>query len=327
MNKYHYIAFMIFMACMRGISQDVVSAEYYWDNDPGVGNATSLNVVASGSAINEDFTISTNGLSQGEHLLCVRTMNSTGDWSTVKNQSVHIHNFTDAEYFWDEDPGVGNGQALTLNSTNTDVTSSFSISTNNVNEGWHLLNTRVRGLNNCWSVMETTPVFIENKIVAAEYFWNTDPGVGNGTALDVGTPSSDITFTDQVTTVGLDTTQDIHYLVARTMGQNGAWSVFLDTLIYLGPAIVEDFVMGGMHNIIYPNPARAATTLSLFSTTSKTVSITMESLNGQHIQQIYNGPINGRKDIAFDVSSFPSGIYLMHYVTEKHEWTTRLIVE
>ncbi len=315
------------MTSLCGWSQNLVSAEYYWDNDPGIGNATSLNVGTPGTTINESFTISTNGLSHGEHLLCIRTMNDQGEWSTIESKAVHIHKYTSAEYFWDEDPGTGNGNSLVLNSNNAEITTNFNISTVNIREGWHTLFTRVRGLADTWSVAQPYAVFIENKIVAAEYFWNYDPGVANGTALDVGSPSSDITFTDDVTTVGLDTTQDIHYLVGRTMAQNGAWSVFLDTLINLGPVSVEDFVFADMHNNLFPNPASGLTTLSLFSVYSKNISITMENISGETVQQVFKGIVSGRKDIQLDVSPLSAGIYVMHYVMDNQHWTTKLIVQ
>ncbi len=327
MIKKYCITLVMLITALHGWSQSVVSAEYYWDNDPGIGSATSLNVNTPGSSIDENFTISTSGLSQSEHLLCIRTMNNLGEWSTIENKSVHVHQFTSAEYFWDQDLGLGSGNALALNTTNTDVTNNYTISTVNVREGWHVLYTRVKGFEDSWSAVEASPVYIENEVAAAEYFWNQDPGVGNGTALDIGTASSDITFTDEVTTVGLDTTQDFHYLVARTMAQNGAWSVLIDTLIYLGPASVEDFVVGKFHNILYPNPARSSTTLSLFSVSRRDIYISLENMTGERLQQVYNGPVSGRKDLQLDLSSLSAGIYLMHYTTDHYEWTTKLIVE
>jgi Secretion system C-terminal sorting domain len=397
MKKITLLFAMICMACYAR-AQNIVSAEYYWDQDPGVGAATSLTITTPSQDVTQSFNISTSGLSEGHHVLCVRTKNSLGQWSTIETREMHIHKFTEAEYFWDHDPGAGNGTSLTLNTTNTDVTSNYNVSTTGLAGGTHVLYTRALGIGGTWGVVKAapvyvenkiiaaeyfwnsdpgagnasamnigtpaseltfsdnvstvgmregnqflytrirsygqtwstavaTPVFIENKIIAAEYFWNQDPGVGNGTALNIGTPSSTLTFTDDVSTASLDTTVNIHYLVVRTMGKNGSWSVQLDTALFLGPVGVEVLKNHGFSTAVFPNPATDFFNLSMFSMNNKTIQVYLENSNGQRIEQLFNGNFGNRKDIKIDVSQLSKGIYFVHYICEDTQWSQRIMVQ
>jgi hypothetical protein len=59
---------------------DIVSAEYFIDVDPGLGNGTSM--VVSGSNVNSVIPITTkNNLPDGQHILFVRVKNAANRWS------------------------------------------------------------------------------------------------------------------------------------------------------------------------------------------------------------------------------------------------------
>ena len=61
-----------------------------------------------------------------------------------------------------------------------------------------------------------------NVVVAAEYFWGADPGVGNGSAIPVQGSVNSINFAN-VSTAGL--TPGFHLLSVRTKTANGQWGV------------------------------------------------------------------------------------------------------
>jgi hypothetical protein len=319
----------IYALCMTVFSfaQNIVGAEYYWDNDPGMGNGNGLSIGSPSDEINESFVISTEGLLEGNHRLCVRTLNDEGDWSSIITKVVHVHKFNESECFWDEDPGPGNGTTLFLNTTETDVTNNYTISTLGIKEGHHILYTRSKGIGNTWGLAKATPLFIENKVVAAEYYWNEDPGVGNGAAMEIGTPNSDITFTDDVSTEGLDTTIDVHYLVVRTMGQNGAWSVALDTALFLGPVGVQEMIVNRTHSIVYPNPVRDIATVSVFSFVPRNIRVQLENATGSLVQQVFQGNVAGRReDIPLDVTTLSAGVYFICITDGVDSWTHQIVV-
>jgi hypothetical protein len=60
-------------------------------------------------------------------------------------------------------------------------------------------------------------------ITQAEYFVDTDPGFGNGTAISV-TPGSDVQLNFNVVTTSLP--EGVHVLHVRALDSNGRWGIF-----------------------------------------------------------------------------------------------------
>ena len=100
-------------------------------------------------------------------------------------------NITAAEYFFDSDPGVGNGTSLSITAAEN-VNSTYSIPTAGVGAGFHILMLRFKDANGLWSHAEHKAFYVETaagaqtvlaNIVAYEYFFNEDPGVGQGNGI------------------------------------------------------------------------------------------------------------------------------------------------
>ncbi|HEY0039378.1 MAG TPA: hypothetical protein VGB71_01885, partial [Flavisolibacter sp.] len=143
-------------------AQSISAAEYYIDNDPGVGNGTQLNIGANGNTVNFVATIPTTSLSSGFHSFAVRAKTADGIWSIVETSGFYIQPvainmgaITQAEYFLDTDPGVGNGVPLTITTPGNTVTQNFmvTIPPSTLN-GQHLLAIRVKDANGVWGLME-----------------------------------------------------------------------------------------------------------------------------------------------------------------------------
>src|ERR1700737_1682220 len=113
-------------------------------------------------------------------------------------------NITAAEYFFDTDPGLGNGGAIAVATPGTTVTLNPSISTASLSQGFHSLSIRTKDASGVWSLYESRTIYLSSAasnagpIVSAEYFIDTDPGVGNGTALSVGVSGNTVTFTASI---------------------------------------------------------------------------------------------------------------------------------
>jgi hypothetical protein len=165
----------------------IVEAEYFYDVDPGIGNATSITL--SGNTDSSDFAgnVSTTGLSFGVHQLCIRAKKANGEWSMYEMRKVKILNggnaIAQAEYFYDADPGVGNGfqMGLTQNGNETEFIGYFP--TTGLSIGKHKLSVRAQNIEGNWSIYETKQINIISSPTIAEYFFDTDPGVGNGVAI------------------------------------------------------------------------------------------------------------------------------------------------
>ena len=147
-------------------------------------------------------------------------------------QQSTITKITAAEYFIDKDPGTGNGIAINLGISDTSVSFSDSASFSGLQPGYHTLSIRVMNSQRRWSIFKTHTFYVAgktneptiSKITAAEYFFDKDPGPGNGIALNVGTSDTLINFSDSVTIpvlYGKD-----HSLTVRSKNSKGNWSIF-----------------------------------------------------------------------------------------------------
>lgn len=139
-----------------------------------------------------------------------------------------------AEYFWDTDPGEGNGTALasadgTFNTSLEGFQSAVNVPTTT---GLHTFNVRMKDSNNNWGpvnrqVIDISPVLLGNNAVPtlaqAEYFWDTDPGQGNGTALASADSTFDTTLEGLQNAVSLPATRGLHIFNVRTKDSNNNW--------------------------------------------------------------------------------------------------------
>src|SRR6185295_12542134 len=131
------------------------------------------------------------------HTLAIRTKDADGKWGFFETQrffisspsSADVANIVAAEYFIDADPGAGSGTPLTVGTPGATVNLTAAIPTS-LPVGFHTLAIRTKDANGNWGIFETARFFVSppavpdvSIITAAEYFFDTDPGTGNGFAL------------------------------------------------------------------------------------------------------------------------------------------------
>lgn len=203
-------------------AQTITRAEYFFDNDPGVGNGVRINVPIPADEVTFTETINTSGLNPGYHILFIRTKSSDHLWSLYEQREFVIEAPIDeAEYFFDVDPGVGSGNPFAVGSGVQSFIS--TISTAGLADGEHVLFLRTRQGGE-WSLSEPIAFYIKTRIVAAEYFIDTDPGLGNGTPIPINSPSHDLTVNTAITPPVLSA--GTHYLFVRTQDISGSWSLY-----------------------------------------------------------------------------------------------------
>ncbi|MCP4123138.1 MAG: T9SS type A sorting domain-containing protein [Bacteroidetes bacterium] len=250
------------------IDHQLVTAEYFWDTDPGVGNGTAL--LATDGNIDEVVeNLLNSGLNVpaplGAHLFNVRIKNFDGDWSPVFRTLVNTYNPTatdslptikvaQAEYFWDTDPGEGAGNPLLafdgafdeavealfkngLSVPGATVPHTFNIRIKSEHDGWGtLFRTIVHPYTP--SVSDSFPTI---KIALAEYFWDTDPGEGSGSAM----LAFDGAFDEAVEAVfqnGLmvPVTEGPHTFNVRYQSEHDGWGIVFSTLVHSYSPSVSD---------------------------------------------------------------------------------------
>ena len=210
------------------LQAEVFTGEYFLETDPGVGNGNAFITDDSGKL---DLTVPTDTLAFGLHRIGFRVQDSNGNWSTNDTRRFLKLDAligdsgppVAAEYFFEADPGVGNGTEVALA---TDGSLTLDLPSGDFPFGLNRIGIRVRDENGIWSTTDFRSFLKLDALigdsgppVAAEYFFETDPGVGNGTevalsgdgSLVLDLPSADFPF-------------GLNKIGIRVRDENGIWS-------------------------------------------------------------------------------------------------------
>ena len=154
---------------------NLTTAEYYFDTDPGLGNATALSITA-GVSVEGNFTIPIGNLTEGFHTLYIRFKNDANTWSLYDRRVFFVTaaalsnnaTLTNMEYFFDTDPGIGNGTTLSL-PANSSVENMFDIDVSSLQEGSHLLFIRAKNSADIWGINAMAAFTIDNSLSVKDF--------------------------------------------------------------------------------------------------------------------------------------------------------------
>lgn len=235
-------------------SSSITYVEYFFDSDPGEGLATPLDL-SSGTDVEVISTINVSTLTSGIHTLYVRAMNSLGAYSMVARKHLLVNPTVDVptsalpieyvEYFFDSDPGEGNGTALPVTAGN-DVTIIENLDVSTLDDGIHKLMIRARNSAGVYSMLTSKVFFVApaatpepelKPITYVEYYFDSDPGPGNGTSLPL-TSNFDLTLNQDLDVSGLN--PGVHRLSIRGRDEKGLYSMSSSRLVYVNPTTAEE---------------------------------------------------------------------------------------
>ncbi len=219
------------------VQGEIAAVEYFFDTDPGLGLGTALTVPSPSDSVSLTPTIVVSGLPAGKHTLFVRTKTTDGVWSLAEGKSFHKEAvITAAEYFFDTDPGFGLGTAIAVPSPSDSVLLTPTIAVTSLSTGNHILYVRTKDDKGTWSMTESRQFYRLPRVVAAEYFFDTDPGLGLGTTIAVPAPSDSVSLTPTIAVTSLSFGN--HILYARTKDDKGTWSIAEGQQFYRVPRLV-----------------------------------------------------------------------------------------
>ena len=216
---------------------DITKVEYFFDTDPGTGLGTNVPVTASPNIANLHFTVGLGAVPAGFHMLFVRAKDGNGRWSFCQVKSfynlavntVTLPNVTRVEYFFDTDPGYGQGTSIPVTPSVNITNLHHTIDVTGMAVGFHTLFVRAKDANGKWTMTEIrnfykAPVYspVVPQVTKVEYFIDNDPGFGAGTNIPL-TPSvniSNLNFTIDLSAVPVG----FHMLFVRAKDANGKWS-------------------------------------------------------------------------------------------------------
>ena len=181
---------MVFNALPFG--EDNTKLEYFWDEDPGIGSATPYPIALGNATTVLNMSLVTSDIPAGIHTLGLR-LGYGNIWTPTVHNLVAIlpqnGKVDRIEYFWDEDPGIGQAIPYAVETDEETVLVDMSILTDTLSGGMHLLGMRI-GNGVSWSQTYTHLVGIApngGAIEAVEYFWDEDPGYGKAIPLNFQT--------------------------------------------------------------------------------------------------------------------------------------------
>jgi hypothetical protein len=200
--------------------------QYFFNSDTGFGEAVTLEVDPPVAQLTRNITVNVASLPEGIHTLFVRVKDDSEQWSiTQANPFIRVNIPSQAEvvaleWFIDKDPGFGEANAATPGANVT-------IPLAGIESGVHNLYFRALAANGRWSIthdiqfLMMEPV-IDAKIVAIEYFLDSDPGFGKTLNRVAIVPSANIA---QPVTVDLSNVlEGLHTLFVRVIDDQDRWS-------------------------------------------------------------------------------------------------------
>lgn len=228
---------------------NIVKVEYYIDHDPGFGLAIDVPIVP-GTEVDHNFIAITDTLSEGYHTLYVRAKNENGLWGILEKRTIYVldpvtvavpspPDITELEYFINNDPGLGMGIKIDVADNITAEINNLAI-TDTLSSGYHTLGFRARTNNGNWGWTEyrnfyvatdasVTPLVPKN-IVAAEYYFDDDPGQGQATSLGSFGPGLTVNLDELVpTSLG----EGYHTFNVRSKDEDGIWGFVERRPIYV----------------------------------------------------------------------------------------------
>ena len=235
---------------------------------------------------------------------------------------------TQAEYFWDTDPGVG--LATAVQAADGNFNSAFERLTKTgipaPSVGLHKFCIRVKDNTGQWGPVFTNIINVEQpgttsvmSILQAEYFWDTDPGAGNGTAI-LATDGSFNSAYEQLSRTGIALPSvGLHVFNIRVKDNTGQWGpVFRNVVSVQNSLSTDDLSLANL--VVYPNPVKDVLNVS-FDKEIRTIAV-FNTLG----QQVMERQVNATETV-INVSSLTSGTYFVKVAADNAFKTLKVIKE
>lgn len=160
-------------------------------------------------------------------------------------------NLVKAEYFFDTDPGFGQGTNIAITPAPQILNQGFSTNVASLSPGIHQIYIRVQDANGKWSITNKTFLYKPkdstttalSSVARAELFFDIDPGFGKGTSIPI-TPGVQILNADFSAIID-SLSLGAHQMFLRVQDADGKWSIVSYRIINVCQmtAAVADFSM------------------------------------------------------------------------------------
>ncbi|MBN8706341.1 MAG: T9SS type A sorting domain-containing protein [Bacteroidetes bacterium] len=216
------------------VKNKIQKLEYFFDSDPGYGLGTTISFPAD--TLGNRFLVAVPaGLFPGFHRIYFRYQDETGGWSLdhsrgfllAEQSPLFTANVAGLEYFFDSDPGQGLGHSISVDS-DTLISRNLSVNLENLSPGFHAIYFRAKTELGLWGIPVMKPLLVEiitsdstDHIEIVEFFFDSDPGLGQGETIPVS-QSSRLSDSILVDLSGIP--NGIHNLGIRVKTSSDSWS-------------------------------------------------------------------------------------------------------
>ena len=245
--KQVFVLCLVIIICLTAHGQKITQAEYFYDQDPGVGLGIPLSV-SQADSLDRGFTLQGSPIAEGFHILGLR-VKARGRWGLAQCRTFFIarvsvaapsFQLTSGEYYIDSDPGAGNGRPMIGVQRGDSVDLSLSIPTASLADGHHILVTRCKDVLGRWSassartfwVLRVPTSFPRLRLAKAEWYIDNDPGAGRATALNAFPAGDSSVFVASIPSQGL--LPGFHTLGVRVADSAGRWGMVQARTFFIG---------------------------------------------------------------------------------------------
>ncbi len=166
-------------------------------------------------------------------------------WGLLASSTM-AQSVTELEYFFDSDPGFGNGTSIFVTEVDGEINLTKSISAASLSKGIHTLFIRAKNSDDEWGLTVKKLILVDQgearEIEALEYFFDEDPGHGSGTSIPI-TASAQIDKEAMLSTEGLSV--GLHTIFIRAKFTDGSWGMPIKKLILIDqsdPVLVSNLI-------------------------------------------------------------------------------------
>lgn len=167
---------------------NITRVEYFVDTDPGIGNGISAPFSTGKDIQNLAISISPGSITEGVHRVYVRAMDANGNWALTNGPLMFYKTYTaplspplpaskpklvKMEYFFDADPGYGNGIPVVLDSLTDFNNYLVPINATGLTAGDHIFSLRALDKDGNWSMMNIQTVNVPSALVSPSIVVNS----------------------------------------------------------------------------------------------------------------------------------------------------------
>lgn len=327
--------------------QTVIAGEYFFDQDPGFGAATAITAFAQDSIVMQNFNALATGLAPGFHKMYLRMKDNYGNWGITVRQNLEIIKSDSSfislvEYFFDTDPGFGNGASATFATPAQDGTFTFTIPISQVPVNYNNFYVRVKDSSNYnWSLTQWTGskalplTFLDFSVVkrnnTAQLSWQTTNEV-NTAFFNVQRSTDAISFitVGKVTAKGASAANN-NYDYADDITQIPSGKIFYR----LGQAdkdgkitysnVISIITAGNNKYVITPNPAKDFFTVSGNDNVyAGNATLSVRDLTGHTVVQQKLINVSSQN---INIRGLAKGMYVVEIIASGTVQTQKLLVQ